>query len=361
MKNSLVVIGKNLYINRPFMEYLERELEHLGFTERILKIPETSSDIVTTVQELIAKGGNIVIATNKKSFAPISKLLATMTDDTLVLKENILIPSKSEIYDDNSFLLRYENSSVNVVMAEPGRNVPIFLIGEGEREAVVHIFNMDEEGAYALLDPIAKSYEIEFTSATLTPGWIEVECGSKRYGNLENFLKSVKQLMEDRVIESTNIFAYLIHRLSKAGKSVTFAESCTGGRIAARLTSEAGSSAIFRGSLVTYSNALKAGWLGVEKEVLENYGAVSKECVEQMLTGAREIASADYAVAVSGIAGPGGGTPQKPVGTVIIGAQSETHTIVEALHFEGDRNYIQDQSMLYAYKLLFQVASEDLF
>ncbi len=361
MKNSLVVIGKNLYINRPFMEYLERELEHLGFTERILKIPETSSDIVTTVQELIAKGGNIVIATNKKSFAPISKLLATMTDDTLVLKENILIPSKSEIYDDNSFLLRYENSSVNVVMAEPGRNVPIFLIGEGEREAVVHIFNMDEEGVYALLDPIAKSYEIEFTSATLTPGWIEVECGSKRYGNLENFLKSVKQLMEDRVIESTNIFAYLIHRLSKAGKSVTFAESCTGGRIAARLTSEAGSSAIFRGSLVTYSNALKAGWLGVEKEVLENYGAVSKECVEQMLTGAREIASADYAVAVSGIAGPGGGTPQKPVGTVIIGAQSETHTIVEALHFEGDRNYIQDQSMLYAYKLLFQVASEDLF
>ncbi len=361
MKNRLIIIGKNLYLNGPFMEYVERELEHLGFLEQITKLSETSSDIVALLQEQISGDGNIIIIANKKAFAPISKLLATMTDDTLVLKESILIPSRSEIYDDNSFLLRYKERSINVVMAEPGKTVPVFLIEESEKEGTIHLFNIDEEGAEALLDPVAKSYEVEFASTTLTPGWLKIECSAKKYGRLGNFLKSVKQLMGEKAVESTNIMAYLIHRLSNANKSVTFAESCTGGRIAAKLTSEPGSSTIFKGSLVTYSNALKAGWLGVEKEVLQKYGAVSKECVEQMLSGAREIAGADYALAVSGIAGPGGGTPQKPVGTVIIGAQSDTHTIVEALYFEGDRNYIQEQSVLYAYKLLFQVASDELF
>ncbi|BBG66198.1 molybdopterin binding motif, CinA N-terminal domain / C-terminal domain of CinA type S [Hydrogenimonas sp.] len=361
MKNRLIIIGKNLYLNPPFMEYIERELEHLGFLEQITKLPETSSEIVPLLQEQISGEGNIVIVANKKAFAPISKLLATMTDDTLVLKESILIPSKSEVYDDNSFLLRYGERSVNVVMAEPGKTVPLFLVEGEKRQGVIHIFNIDEEGAEALLDPLAKSYEVEFSSTALTPGWLVVECGARKFGRMENFLKSVKQLMGEKVIESTDIISYLINRLSRAQKSVTFAESCTGGRIAAKLTSKAGSSTVFKGSLVTYSNRLKAGWLGVEKEVLEKFGAVSKECVEQMLTGAKEIAGADYAVAVSGIAGPGGGTPQKPVGTVIIGAMSDTHTIVEELHFEGDRNYIQDQSVLYAYKLLFQVASDELF
>ena len=361
MRNRLIIIGKNLYMNGPFMEYVERELEHLGFLEQITRLCETSSDTVALLQEQISGGGNIVIVANRRAFTPVSKLLATMTEDTLILKESILIPSKSAVYDDNSFLLKYGDRSINVVMAEPGRTMPLFLIEEERREGVMHIFNMDEEGADALLDPLAKSYEVQFSSTTLTPGWLKVECSAKKFGKLENFLKSVKQLMGDKVIESTNIIAYLIHKLSHAQKSVTFAESCTGGRIAAMLTSEAGSSTIFKGSLVTYSNALKAGWLGVEKEVFEKHGAVSRECVEQMLAGAKEIAGADYALAVSGIAGPGGGTPQKPVGTVVVGAKSETHTVIETLHFEGDRNYIQEQSALYAYKLLFQIASEELF
>ncbi|WP_300367793.1 CinA family protein [Hydrogenimonas sp.] len=361
MKNRLIIIGKNLYLNQPFMEYIERELGHLGFLEQITKLPETSSDNVTLLQQQIEMGGNLVIVANRHAFTPISKLLATMIDDTLILKENLLIPSKSEIYDDNSFLVQFNGCMINVTLAEPGYTLPMFLIEHREREGVIHLFNVDEESALILLDPLAKSHEIEVVITQLTPGWLQVECISKKYGQLGNFLKSVNQLLSGKVIESTNIFAYLIHRLSQSNKTVTFAESCTGGLVASQLTSEAGSSEIFRGSLVTYSNTLKAGWLGVEKEILERYGAVSEQCVEQMLTGAQEIAQADYALAVSGIAGPGGGTPQKPVGTVFIGAKSDTHTIVEQLHFEGDRNYIQKQSMLYAYKLLFQIAAEDLF
>ncbi len=361
MKNRLIVIGKNLYLNEPFMEYVERELGHLGFLERITKIPATSSDTVTLLQQEIALGGNLVIVANKHTFTPVSKLLATMIDDTLILKDNMLIPSKSEIYDDQSFLVQFEGCVVNVVMAEPERTLPMFLIEHREKEGMLHLFDIDEESASILLAPLAKSHEIETIFTELTPGWLQVECISKKYGQLGQFLKSVHQLLEGKVIESTNVIAYLIHRLSKANKTVTFAESCTGGLIAATLTAQAGSSNIFKGSLVTYSNTLKAGWLGVEKEVLQTYGAVSEQCVEQMLNGAKEIARADYALAVSGIAGPGGGTPQKPVGTVYIGAKSDERILIERLRFEGDRNYIQKQSMLYAYKLLFRVASEILF
>ncbi len=360
MKNRLIVIGKNIYLNEPFMEYIERELSHLGFLAQITKLPETSTDTVSLLQQELEIGGNLVIVTNKSAFTPIAKLLATMIDDTLILKENLLIPSKSDIYDDDSFLVQHGACTVNVVLADPGTTLPMFLIEHSEKEGILHLFQMDEQSAGVLLEPLAKTHDVEVSLTTLTPGWIQAACASKKYGQLGNFFKSAQQLFGDKVIESTDIFAYLIHHLSQNGKSVTFAESCTGGLLAAQLTSRAGSSAIFKGSLVTYSNKMKAGWLGVEKEILEKFGAVSQPTVEQMLTGALEIAQADYALAVSGIAGPGGGTPQKPVGTVVIGAADENRSIVETLHFDGDRNYIQKQSMLYAYKLLITIAREDL-
>lgn len=361
MKNRLVIIGKNLYLNAPFLEYIKRELRHLGFFEQIIKLPEATAETVTILQQQMEIEGNLIIITNKKTFTPISKLISTMIGDALILKENILIPSKSEEYDDNSFLIRFNNSTINVAMAEPGHILPIFLIEHKESEGILHIFNIDEDSAKILLEPLSKTYEVKINITTITPGWLQVESVSKKYGQLEHFLKGAKQLLANKVIETSNIFAYIIDRLTVAQKSITFAESCTGGLVAAELTKEPGASNIFNGSLVTYSNSLKAGWLGVEKEILENYGAVSKQCVEQMLIGAQEITKADYALAVSGIAGPGGGTPQKPVGTVFIGARGDGRSIIEELHFEGDRQYIQQQSMFYAYKLLLQIGSEDFF
>jgi len=361
MKNRLIIIGKNLYLNTPFMEYIERELSHLGFLEQIIKLPETSTETVTLLQQQMSQEGNIIIVTNKNAFTPVSKLISTMIDDTLILKDNLLIPSKSEIYDDNSFLIRFNDSAINVIMAEPGQTLPIFLIEHNEDRGILHIFHMDKESAKILLDPLSKTYEININITTLTPGWLQIEAVSKKYGQLEQFLKGAKQLLPDKAIVTDNIFAYIIEKLTLAKKSITFAESCTGGLIAAQLTKEPGASNVFNGSLVTYSNALKAGWLGVEKETLEYYGAVSEQCVEQMLIGAKEITKADYALAISGIAGPGGGTAQKPVGTVFIGAKGDERTIIEELHFEGDRQYIQEQSMFYAYKILLQIGSNDFF
>ncbi len=106
-----------------------------------------------------------------------------------------------------------------------------------------------------------------------------------------------------------------------SGKKATLgmAESCTGGLIASQLTDVAGSSDYFLFSGVTYSNAAKVNVLGVLPETLETYGAVHEETVKQMAKGARRVAGADYGLSVSGVAGPDGGTPDKPVGTVCIG------------------------------------------
>ncbi len=116
--------------------------------------------------------------------------------------------------------------------------------------------------------------------------------------------------------------------LQERGLTLGTAESCTGGYVAHRITTIAGSSAYFMGSVVTYSNALKERLLGVKPETLQTYGAVSEATVREMATGALELLATDLAVAISGIAGPGGGTPEKPVGTiwmaVVDGERTET-------------------------------------
>ena len=152
-------------------------------------------------------------------------------------------------------------------------------------------------------------------------------------------MKNIKELTEN-----------IIKKLTVREETITFAESCTGGRIAAAFTAISGASNVLNGSCVTYSNEIKHQWLGVENKVLEQYGAVSKECVSQMLDGIMKMADADYAIAVSGIAGPTGGTPLKPVGTVYIGIKGpETKEIYHTV-FDGDREAVQEQSVHFAIK-----------
>ncbi len=115
--------------------------------------------------------------------------------------------------------------------------------------------------------------------------------------------------------------------LAAKGKTLGTAESCTGGTIAQQITTIAGSSRYFKGSVVAYSNEIKTNVLHVSEDDLEKLGAVSKEVVEQMAEGARKLLKTDYAVATSGIAGPTGGTDEKPVGTVWIAISSEKETI----------------------------------
>lgn len=137
----------------------------------------------------------------------------------------------------------------------------------------------------------------------------------------------------------------LLRRLTDAGQTVTTAESCTGGTIASRLTTIAGASAAFRGGVVAYANGVKTAALGVSAEALAREGAVSCPVVEQMALGAKMLCGADFAVATSGIAGPGGGSDEKPVGSVWMAvATPDGRVMSKCYHFPGNRARVIDRA-----------------
>lgn len=134
--------------------------------------------------------------------------------------------------------------------------------------------------------------------------------------------------------------------------TVSTAESCTGGRIASMITTVPGSSAWFRGSVVAYDNSIKTGVLGVDPVIISRHGAVSEETVRAMAAGMRKLAATDYSVAVTGIAGPTGGTPDKPVGTVWIAVASPGGVVAEKHRFADDRQVNISRSASTALNLL---------
>ncbi|MFB0611388.1 CinA family protein [Aurantiacibacter poecillastricola] len=140
-----------------------------------------------------------------------------------------------------------------------------------------------------------------------------------------------------------------------AGRKVTLAESCTGGLVAAAITEIPGSSAVLDRSFVTYSNEAKQGDLGVESDIIEAFGAVSVACVYAMARGALERSDADVAVAISGIAGPGGGSEAKPVGTVVFARLErgqDKPDAEERLFEDTGRSGVRAQATLCALELL---------
>lgn len=125
--------------------------------------------------------------------------------------------------------------------------------------------------------------------------------------------------------------------LTEKEKTLATAESCTGGNIARLITSISGSSVYFKGSVVAYANEIKASVLHVDPEAIDTYGAVSQEVVKQMADGVRKLMKTDYAIATSGIAGPGGGSAEKPVGTIWIAVSSENETICKEFRYGNSR------------------------
>jgi nicotinamide-nucleotide amidase len=143
----------------------------------------------------------------------------------------------------------------------------------------------------------------------------------------------------------TQLAATLGQRLLEAGAQVSTAESCTGGGIAEAITRIPGSSAWFEAGYVTYSNHQKTQQLGVPQALLGRVGAVSREVVEAMARGALTNSTARFSVAVSGVAGPDGGSPEKPVGTVWICWGAAEQLIAERFQFDGDRDSVRRQTV----------------
>jgi nicotinamide-nucleotide amidase len=156
---------------------------------------------------------------------------------------------------------------------------------------------------------------------------------------IEDQLKGLKAILGDIIYSDKDdtLESAIGDLLKAAGKSLSTAESCTGGTISSLITSVPGSSEYFLGSVTSYANSVKENVLSVPAQIIETYGAVSSECVAAMAEGVRKLTSSDYSVATSGIAGPGGGSDDKPVGTVWIGVTSEKGTETFRLRFNSDR------------------------
>ena len=142
----------------------------------------------------------------------------------------------------------------------------------------------------------------------------------------------------------------IIHALQ--GRTLATAESCTGGGIGAALTEVPGSSAVYKGGIISYTNDVKTDILGVDCDVLEQYGAVSEKVAEMMATGALKLLKTDFTVSVTGLAGPSGDGYGNPVGTVYIGFADKTKAFAKRYHFSGDREEIRHQAVIAALELV---------
>ncbi len=353
MHNNIVFVGSKFNYNKSLRSYIIREIEQkAGVIDSISYFRELDNRILLHLENTLTVENNLFIVTTKNNFSTVGKFLSTVTSDNQVLQDEMLIPSQCVIYENNSYLLHYEGSHINVIAAEEGRQLPPVLIEHESKSAHIHIFDEELESAQLLLAPLAQTYEVTLTFTPLIEGWIFLTIVSRKFGNISKFIGSTKTLLSNHVIAASNIAAYLIDTLASHQKKLTFAESCTGGLLAAFLTRHSGASTAYDGSLITYSNALKSNWLAVDDAMLERHGAVSAEVVNEMSEGALNVSYADYAVSVSGIAGPEGGSAEKPVGTVFIGVRSKEKSQTQELHLSGDRNYIQEQSVLHAIKML---------
>jgi len=313
--------------------------------EEVLKIIDYNSiKYIDTFDIEFQPSQETLIVTNKKTYPLAARILANLTNQQLVVKDDFLIPEFAK-YAKNSFYLDYYYP-VNVILLED--KVPEIFIITPEYERI-NVFKFDKDTALMFLEPIFNAHKLNYTVLENEGGFVEIVTES-----LEDIIK--KEILN--VIPTVvfgNIFEHIVNNLPP--KKITFAESCTGGLIASNLTKISGSSGCFDGSVVTYANRIKHEWLGVEEITLEKYGAVSEQTVKEMLLGAIEISKADYALAVSGIAGPTGGTPQKPVGTVYIGVADRKSLKVELHHFKGERNYIQYQAMMNAIRMFIDFSS----
>ena len=230
----------------------------------------------------------------------------------------------------------------------------IHLIGIGESAAETELRGLMDECTNPTLAPYAKDGEVRFRVTALAESR---EKGEKMCDELVGRVKESSVGKFIYGIDVQSMEAAVVSALSADGETVASAESCTGGLIAKRLTDLAGVSSVFMGSAVTYANEAKVKLVGVSPEALEKHGAVSETVALQMAKGIRKALGTDFGISTTGIAGPGGGTPEKPVGTVYIAVDSKYGSLVKKLSLSPmrDREYIRTVSATNALSLVLEI------
>ena len=364
MKNALLIIGEDLSINAAFLDYIFSSYKaHFKEIGEFSFVNKSDKELPFIIENLCSKFDTLCIFASNENYAVTAKILATLSGDLVELKEfNTLALSKSEAVSKDSFLINLNDTQVNLIKAVPTQKLGQIHVKTDINFTYFNLVDIDGESAKILLDPLAKTYEVQIHISEIIENLAIVRAEANKFGQIESFVSGVKNLFSQKFIESKNLVEHIAKTLIKKELKITFAESCTAGLIAAKFGMVSGVSSAFDGSLVTYANEIKQEWLGVNKDTIEIYGAVSEQCVNAMLSGALRSSGADFALAVSGVAGPDGGSEEKPVGTVFVGALSKSgKSIVNRLKLNGDRNYIREQSAMHAYVCLLRLAPEIFF
>lgn len=217
-------------------------------------------------------------------------------------------------------------------------SIHIFGLGESYVEAQLHDFM--EQSQNPTLAPYAKEGEV------LLRVTASAESREKADEMMAPVIQKVKDLFGGNVygVDIGSLQAALVAELQAKGLKVAAAESCTGGLVSKRITEVAGASQVFDCGVCSYANRIKEQVLGVSRETLETLGAVSKETAAQMAAGVRKLSKADIGVSTTGIAGPDGGTEEKPVGLVYVGVDSENYTTV--LECKLSRGYDNERELI---------------
>jgi nicotinamide-nucleotide amidase len=228
------------------------------------------------------------------------------------------------------------------------------------RRRVLRIAGMGESAVEELVSPIYEKWSTVPVTILAAPGEIQLHlCAAGGVDEVESVLDAMeadfRRVLGNRIFgRDQEDLATAVGRLLRARRqTVATAESCTGGMIAALLTDVPGSSDYFLGGVVAYANSVKRDWLFVSEETLRDRGAVSDAAAREMAQGARNRFAADLAVAVTGIAGPDGGTPEKPVGTVFLAvADRDGRVAAKRRSFVGDREMVRRSASSFALELV---------
>lgn len=231
------------------------------------------------------------------------------------------------------------------------KNRYLHMIGIGESDAETRVRDLIDKQENPTIAPYASPGEVCFR---LTQRMTRAEREDHALDDLADqiYQRLGKYIYEDGQRSLPQI---ILDILKKRGQSVAFAESCTAGLISSQLGEIPGASEVFKGSVVSYANQVKADVLGVSPEILKKDGAVSERAALAMAKGAAELLQTDLSVAVTGIAGPDGGSREKPVGTVYIAARYQGRELVKRYQINGNRNRVRTVAALRAYHLAWQI------
>ena len=360
MRHLLLIIGSELGLNKNYLEYIYKHYEDkFGELNECICFDKGSKELPFLLETWVNEYDYITIFTSNELYATSAKIIATLNKDTLVFQNEILVPSKTLHSSENSFLVQISRCKINLLKVSLDERLPELLSKPKINFAFFCLRDIDEESAKILLDTLAKSYKIDILSTSLLSNLVLIKAVSTQFSKLESFVQAVDNLFKRKLILGKNPLEFIALKLIQRELKISFAESCTAGLCAAELARFNGISAIFEGSIISYSNRLKHEWLGISDLVLQN--EYSEKCVYFMLKGVFKTSACDFALAISGVAGDDDDQGVE-AGTIFIGAMYRDGSFLqETLHIKGERNFVRHQAVLASFMLMLKLKPEVFF